>query len=103
VGGLRTGFALHLVEAVLDTVQRVLHPTLPGTMDTKYHLRPRPTILCSLQRADLSLNVTLLPGRSLKTFIDSTLLSLLFYIFTCPFNVYRFLFIVILSRSSGCN
>jgi len=20
----------------------VLHPTLPGTMDTKYHLRPRP-------------------------------------------------------------
>ena len=24
------------------TEQRVQHPTLPGTMDTKYHLKPRP-------------------------------------------------------------
>ena len=27
---------------VMSNKQHVLHPTLPGTMDTKYHLRPRP-------------------------------------------------------------
>ena len=27
---------------VMYNKQRVLHPTLPGTMDTKYHLRPGP-------------------------------------------------------------
>jgi len=41
--------------------QHVLHPTLPGTMDTKYHLaiskRLEHTNLCSPQKIDLSLNV----------------------------------------------
>jgi len=41
--------------------QHLLHPTLPGTMDTKYHLRPRPTTSNSPQRTGLSLNVILLP------------------------------------------
>ena len=27
---------------VMYNKQHVLHSTLPGTMDTKYHLRPRP-------------------------------------------------------------
>ena len=90
---------------VMYSKQLVLHPTLPGTMDTKYLLRPRPTTLCTQQKIDLSLNVILLPGCCLKTFIDSVLFSLLFYSLTCLFYLYRLLFTVIglLSRSSGCN
>jgi len=88
---------------VMYSKQLVLHPTLPGTMDTKYHLRPRPTTLCTQQKIDLSLNVILLPGCSLKTFIDNVLFSLLFYSLTCLFYLYRLLFTVILLRSSGYN
>jgi len=83
--------------------QHVLHSTLPGTMDTKYHLRPRPTTLSSPQRIDRLLNVILLPGCFLKTFIDIMFLSLLYYVLTFLFNTYRILFTVILSRFTGCN
>jgi len=84
------------------------HSTLPGTMDTKYHIRPRlldPTTLSSPQRADLSPNVILLLECFLKTFIDIMLFSLLFYVFrpTFLFNMYRLLFTVILSRLASCN
>jgi len=34
---------------VMYNKQHVLHLTLPGTMDTKYHLKPRPITLSSLQ------------------------------------------------------
>ena len=53
--------------------QHVLHSTLPGTMDTKYHLRPRaldPIILRSPLRIARLLNVILLPGCFLMSFID---------------------------------
>ena len=84
------------------------HSTLPGTMDTKYHIRSRlldPTTLSSPQRADLSPNVILLLECFLKTFIDIMLFSLLFYVFrpTFLFNMYRLLFTVILSRLASCN
>jgi len=53
--------------------KHVLHSTLPGTMDTKYHLRPRPLdpiILRSPLRIARLLNVILLPGCFLMSFID---------------------------------
>ena len=87
--------------------QHVLHSTLPGTMDTKYHLRPRPCIILrSPLRIARWLNVILLPGCFLKTFIDIfdiMFLSLLFYVLTFPFNMYCLLFTVISSRLTSCN
>ena len=68
-----------LFTSVMYNKQHVLRPTLPGTMDTKYHLRPRPTTLSSPQRTDLSLNAILLLGCFLKTFIDIMFFSLLFF------------------------
>jgi len=48
-----------LFTSVMYNKQRVLHSTLPGTMDTKYH----PITLSKLTaRIALSLNVILLPG-----------------------------------------
>ena len=44
------------------------------------------------------MNVILLPGCFLKTFIDITLFSLLFYVFTFLLYMYRLLFTVILSE-----
>jgi len=61
-------------------------------------LGPDPTTLSSPQTADLSLNAILLPGCFLKTFISIVLFSLLFYVFTFVFYLYRLLFTVILSR-----
>jgi len=57
---------------------------LPGAADTKYHLTPRPHnfMLTAKKDLGLSLNVILLPGCSLKTFIDIVLFSLLFYVFS---------------------
>jgi len=74
-----------LFTSVMYNKQHVLRPTLPGTMDTKYHLRPRPTTLSSTQRTDLSLNAILLLGCFLKTFIDIMLVTLLFYVLTFLF------------------
>jgi len=74
-----------LFTSVMYNKQHVLRPTLPGTMDTKYHLRPRPTTLSSPQRTDLSLNAILLLGCFLKTFIDIMLVTLLFYVLTFLF------------------
>jgi len=73
--------------------QHVIHSTLPvpGTMDTKYH----PITLSSL-------NVILLPGCFLKTFIDTMFFSLISYVFKFLFNTYRLLFAVILSRLMSC-
>jgi len=42
VGGLAEEADDKLFTNVVYNKQHVLHPTLPGTMDTKYHLRPRP-------------------------------------------------------------
>ena len=86
--------------------QHVLHSTLPGTMDTKYHLRPRPIILSSPLRIARLLNVILLPGCFLKTFIaifDIMFSSLLSYVLTFLFNMYCLLFTVISSRLTSCN
>jgi len=48
---------------VMYNKQHVPHSTLPGTMDTKYHLRPIDTItLSSPQKIARLLNVILLPG-----------------------------------------
>jgi len=88
---------------VMYNKQRVLHSTLPGTVDTKYHLRPRPHNLSSPQRIARLLNVILLPGFFLETFIDIMFFSLLFYVFTFLFNMYRLLFAVILSPLTTCN
>jgi len=95
---------------VMYNRQHVLHSSLPGTTDTKCYLRPRhhnfmglSCIFCSPQRVARLLNVILLPGCFLKTFIDIMFFSLLFYVLTFPFNVYRLLFTVILSRLTSCN
>jgi len=74
-----------LFNNVMYNKQHVPHPTLPGTMDTKYHVRPRPTTLSSSQKADLPLNVILLPRRFLKTFIDITFVRFLLYVSTLLF------------------
>ena len=74
------------------------HSTLPGTKDTKYH----PITLSSPQRIDRLLNVILLPGCFLKTFIDTMFFSLISYVFKFLFNTYRLLFAVILSRLTSC-
>ena len=47
---------------VMYNKQHVLHSTLPGTMGTKYHLRPIPHNFMLTAKIDLSLNVILLPG-----------------------------------------
>jgi len=66
---------------VMYNKQHLLHPTLPGTWTQNISLGLNPTTLSSLQRIDLSLNVILLPGCFLKTFIDIMLFSLLFCIY----------------------
>jgi len=58
--------------------------------------------LSSPQRIALLLNVILLPGCFLKTFIDIMLFSLLFYVFTFLFYMYHLLFNVISSRLASC-
>ena len=72
--------------------QHVSHSTLPGTMDTKYHLRPRPhNFKLTAVRIARLLNAILLPGCFLKTFIDIfdiMFLSLLSYALTFLFNMY---------------
>jgi len=78
--------------------QHVIHSTLPGTKDTKYH----PITLSSPQRIARLLNVILLPGCFLKTFIDTMFFSLISYVFKFLFNTYRLLFAVILSRLTSC-
>jgi len=62
-----------------------------------------PITLSSPQRIVLLLNAILLPGCFSKTFIDIMFFSLLFYVFTFLFNMYRLLFTVILSRLTSCN
>jgi len=57
---------------------------------------------CLLHRRN-ERHVILLPGCFLKTFIDIMFFSLLFYVFTFLFNMYRLLFAVILSRLTSCN
>ena len=68
---------------VMYNKQHVLHPTLLGTVDTKYHLRPR--TFSSPHRTYLSLNVILLARCFSKTFIDIMLVTSLFYVFTFLF------------------
>ena len=87
--------------------QRVLHSTLPGTMDTKYHLRPRPhNFKLTAKNIARLLNVILLLECFLKTFIDSfdiMFLSLLSYVLTFLFNMYCLLSTVISLRLTSCN
>ena len=92
--GIRSGLCEHQSKTVEELVEEaddklftnvtynkhVLHSTLPGTMDSKYHLRPRPLdpiILRSPLRIARLLNVILLPGCFLISFIDIIFLSLL--------------------------
>ena len=87
--------------------QHVLHPIhflLPWTQNITLGLDP--IALSSPQRIARLLNAILLLECFLKTFIDSfdiMLSSLLFYVFTFLFNMYRLLFTVILSRLTSCN
>jgi len=55
------------------------------------------------QRIARLLNVISLAGFFLETFIDIMFFSLLFYVLTFLFNMYRLLFTVILSRLTSCN
>ena len=43
-------------------------------------------VILTAKKIDLSLNVILLPGCFLKTFIDIMRFSVLFYVFTCLFT-----------------
>jgi len=83
--------------------QHVLHSALPGTMDIKYHLRPRPHNFKLTANNSSITECDFLPGCFLKTFIDIMFLLWLFYVFTFLFNMYRLLFTVILSRLTSCN
>ena len=74
----------------------ILHFLVPWTQNVIFDLDP--TTFSSPQRTDLSLNVILLPGCFLKTFIDIVLVTLLFSAFTFLFYAYRLLFTVILSH-----
>jgi len=61
----------------------ILHFLVPWTQNITLGLDT--ITLCSPQRTDLSLNVILLPGCFIKTFINMMLVTLLFYIFTFLF------------------
>jgi len=74
---------------MLYNKQYDLHSTLPGTMDTNITLGLDPITLSSPQRIARLLNVTFLPGSFSKTFIDTMFFSLLSYVFTFLFNMYR--------------
>ena len=80
-----------------------VHSTLPGTMNTKHHIRPR---LHNFKLTAKNSSITecdFITRMLLKTFIDIVFFSLLFYVFTLLFNMYRHLFAVISSRLTSCN
>jgi len=67
--------------------QHVLHSTLPGTMDTKYHLRPRPhNFKLTAKNTSITEFEFFYQDAFLKTFIDIIFLSL-FYVFTFLFYI----------------
>jgi len=66
-----------LLTSIKYNKQHILHSLLPSTMNTKYNLRPRPHNFKLTTKYCLILNVILLPGCFLKTFID--------FMFFCEF------------------
>jgi len=72
-----------MAQCTINSMFYILHFLVPWTQNITLGLDP--TTLSSPQRAELSLNVILLPGCFLMTFIDIMLNTLLFYVFTFLF------------------
>jgi len=87
---------------VMYNKQHLLHSTLPGTIGSKYHLRPRPHNFKLTAKNSSITEYDFITRMLLLTFIDIMFFSLLFYVFTFLFNMYLLLFAVILSRSTSC-
>ena len=82
------------------------HSTLPGTMDTKYHLRPRPHNFKLTAKNSSIAECDFITRMLLKMFIgsfDIMFLSLLSYVLTFLFNMYCLLSTVISLRLTSCN
>ena len=79
----------------------VLRPTLPGIMDTKYHLRPRLRYFKLIIKNRSITECDFITRLLLKTFIHITLVRYIatLRIYFASFHLYRLLFTVILSHA----